>query len=127
MFIINGFLPPKYINWSKTLMAFPLPIDTDNIDNWFPWWCLKGNVSIGRLIFLFLTIICHILQKTLSVTHFHCEYFKSFRMKSTWEIIEFTWTFFYQGRHSDLLGKEATWWIWISSLPSVRISEGSFY
>lgn len=53
------------VNWSKTLMAFPLSVDIGNIENGFLWLCLKGNVSIGKVILRFLTITHPILQKSV--------------------------------------------------------------
>ena len=65
-------------------MGFPFSIDRDNIDNRFPWLCLKGSVSIGRLILRFLTIIHHMLQKTLERNVcFHYEHCKPLKMNST--------------------------------------------
>lgn len=65
-------------------MVFPLSIDIGNIDNGFPWVCLEGNASIGKLILRFLTVIHPVLQKTLERNVcFDYEHYKLFRTSST--------------------------------------------
>ena len=91
-------------------MFFLLFINTDNIATRYPWLCLKGQSALEDSFLDFLTVIHHILQKTLSATHV---FIMNILSHLEWTQFGKYWVYlnsFYQGRHTDLFALEAAWW-----------------